>query len=236
MIGAEEFKPGRVQETAPLLQDFEDAEETFSFSNLSLNNRDTYWDTSSNQDRSSPADHGVSFEFCSEELARTASSPGSSDSVIFCGKLIPYKGETVEDETEKNLEITAPPEDPKKSSVFPPKLSHSFSKSTESTGKGYPTRRSSDDQKYNSSVRKVSFLMKIGCRSFKLGVEKFPMEMDLSDIRKRQSRRGPTQSMVFPSGDECDQTGKSSRGKREKILWGLLMVNASLGCIPQVSN
>ncbi|KAJ6690409.1 hypothetical protein OIU85_006651 [Salix viminalis] len=121
MIGAEEFKPGRVQET-PLLQDFEDAEETFSFSNLSLNNRDTSWDTSSNQDRSSPADHGVSFEFCSEELARTTSSAGSSDSVIFCGKLIPYKGETVEDETEKNqLKITAPPEDPKKTSVFPAK-------------------------------------------------------------------------------------------------------------------
>uniref|UniRef100_A0A6N2LPS7 Uncharacterized protein n=1 Tax=Salix viminalis TaxID=40686 RepID=A0A6N2LPS7_SALVM len=212
MIGAEEFKPGRVQET-PLLQDFEDAEETFSFSNLSLNNRDTYWDTSSNQDRSSPADHGVSFEFCSEELARTASSTGSSDSVIFCGKLIPYKGETVEDETEKKrtLEITAPPEDPKKSLRLPAKTIALF------------------------SVNQLKVLEK-GMRPGDQELRSFHWRWILSDIRKRQSRRGPTQSMIFPSGDECDQTGTSSRGKREKILWGLLMVNASLGCIPQISS
>ncbi|CAK7325513.1 unnamed protein product [Dovyalis caffra] len=241
-------------------QDFEDVEETFSFSDLSLENCDTYWNNFSKQDRSSSFDHQDFFEFFSEDLTgSTASSINSADSIIFCGKLIPYKRDQTEvAETEQSQEIAAQPKQTKKSSIFSSNLSHFLNegaaarsntspnkkkqdksdKACQSTNKGYATKKLSVDRKYDSSMRKgsnFSPLMKTGCYSFRLGVEKFPMEMDLSDMKTRQSKRTPTPTRMFPiSDDECDQTDKSGKGKREKSSWGLFRGKYSLGCIPQV--
>ena len=276
MIGTKEFDPEPVQENTSL-QDFEDAEEAFSFSDLSLKNCDNYGDDFAKQDLSSSFDHQDFFEFFSEEFTSTASSTNSSDSIIFCGKLIPYRGETVVAETEQNLGlaaqetvvaeteqdlgIAAQTKHTKKGSILPSELSPSFNKSTEraaarsktppkkkklqkstdkareSTNKGYATRKLSVDRKYDCSMRKgpdLSPLMNSGCYSFRLGVGKFPMEMDLSDIRMRQGKKSTPPARKLPFNDECHQTDKSGKGKREKNLWGLFRGKASLGCIPPV--
>ncbi|CAK7325521.1 unnamed protein product [Dovyalis caffra] len=262
-IGTEEFDPEPLQENSGW-QDCEDVEDTLSFSDLSLKNCEGYWDSFSKLDRSSSFDHQDFFEFFGEDVTGCpANSANFSDNIIFCGKLIPYRrDQTVGAETKQNLEIAAQPKQTKKSSIFPSKLSHSFSKSTEraaarsntspkkqkqeksdkaceSTNKGYANKKISVDRKYDSSMRKgsnFSPLMKTGCYSFRLGVGKFPMEMDLSDMKIRQSKRSPTPARMFPiSDDESDQTDKSSKGKRGKGLWGLFRGKASLGCIPRSS-
>jgi len=275
MIGTKEFDPEPVQENTSL-QDFEDAEEAFSFSDLSLKNCDNYGDDFAKQDLSSSFDHQDFFEFFSEEFTSTASSTNSSDSIIFCGKLIPYRGETVVAKTEQNLGlaaqetvvaeteqdlgITGQTKHTKKGSILPSELSPSFNKSTEraaarsntppkkkklqksdkareSTNKGYATRKLSVDRKYDCSMRKgpdLSPLMNSGCYSFRLGVGKFPMEMDLSDIRMRQGKKITPPARKLPFNDERHQTDKSGKGKREKNLWGLFRGKASLGCIPPV--
>ncbi|KAF9674847.1 hypothetical protein SADUNF_Sadunf10G0169400 [Salix dunnii] len=276
MIGIEDFGPEPVQENTSL-HDFEDADEVFSFSDLSLKNYENYWDNFTKQDRSSPSDHHDLFEFFSEEFTSTASSTNSSDSIIFCGKLIPYRGETVGAETELNLGLAAQEtvvaetkqdlgsaartKHAKKGSILPPKLPLSFNKSTEraavrsntppkkkkqqksdkareSTNEVSAARKLSVDRKYDCSLTKgpnLSPLMKSGCYSFRLGVWKFPVEMDLSEIKTRQGKKSPTPARMFPfpSDDKCDRTDKGRKGKREKHLWGLFRSKASLGCIPQ---
>ncbi|KAL3579293.1 hypothetical protein D5086_020797 [Populus alba] len=277
MIGTKEFDPEPVQENTSL-QDFEDAEDAFSFSYLSLENCDNYGDDFAKQDLGSSFDHQDFFEFFSEEFTSTASSSNTSDSIIFCGKLIPYRGETVVAEKEQNLRlaaqetvvaeteqdlgIAAKTKHTKKGSILPSEPSPSFNKSTqraaarsntppkkkklqksykarESTNKGYTTRKLSVDRTYDCSMRKgpdLSPLVNSGCYSFRLGVGKFPMEMDLSDIRMRQGKKSCTPpARKLPFNDECDQTNKiSGKGKREKNLWGLFRGKASLGCIPPV--
>ncbi|KAG6758465.1 hypothetical protein POTOM_038813 [Populus tomentosa] len=292
MIGTKEFDPVPVQENTSL-QDFEDAEDAFSFSDLSLENCDNYGDDFAKQDLGSSFDHQDFFEFFSEEFTSTAGSANSSDSIIFCGKLIPYRGEAVVVETEQNLRlaaqetvvveteqnlrlaaqetvvaetehdlgIAAQTKHTKKGSILPSKPSRSFNKSTEraaarsntppkkkksqksdkareSTNKGYTTRKLSVDRTYDCSMRKgpdLSPLVNSGCYSFRLGVGKFPMEMDLSDIRMRQGKKSTPPARMLPSEDVCDQTDKiSGKGKREKNLWGLFRGKASLGCIPPV--
>ncbi|KAG5219168.1 hypothetical protein IMY05_C5236000500 [Salix suchowensis] len=265
MIGTEGFGPEPVQENTRL-QDFEDAEEVFSFSDLSLKNYDNYWDNFATQDRSSSSDHHDLFEFFSEKFTSAASSTNSPDSIIFCGKLIPYRGETAAAETELNLGLAAQEtvvagteqdlgsaartKHAKKGSILPSKdskLSLSFNKSTERAAarsnnpprKRNSKRETSVDRKYDCSVMRgpnLSPLMKSGCYSFRLGVGKFPAEMDLSEIKMRQRKKSPTPARMFPfpSDDQCDQTDKGGEGKRKKNSWGLFRGKASLGCIPPV--
>ncbi|KAG5222537.1 hypothetical protein IMY05_C2530000400 [Salix suchowensis] len=280
MIGTEGFGPEPVQENTRL-QDFEDAEEVFSFSDLSLKNYDNYWDNFATQDRSSSSDHHDLFEFFSEEFTSAASSTNSPDSIIFCGKLIPYRGETAAAETELNLGLAAQEtvvagteqdlgsaartKHAKKGSILPSKdskLSLSFNKSTEraaarsnnppkkkkqqkrdkareSTNEVVAARKLSVDRKYDCSVMRgpnLSPLMKSGCYSFRLGVGKFPAEMDMREIKMRQRKKSPTPARMFPfpSDDQCDQTDKGGEGKRKKNSWGLFRGKSSLGCIPPV--
>ena len=249
IIGAgQDYNPEAVQENTGLL-DFEDVEEAFTFCNLSSNNFD-----SAHRDNFS-FDHQDHFGFFSD-----ASTAHSSDSIIFCGKLIPYKGEkVVADQTaQKYQEITDKSKLTGKSSISPSKLSHSSSKSTEraaersnaspkkkkqeksdredcgSTDKGHGGRKLSVD-KYDSSMRKGSDLpplMKSVSHSIRSGAAKFAMEIGLiSDLKTRQSKRSSTPAM-FSSANESDKKDRRSKEKREKKnLRGSCRGEASVDCI-----
>ena len=256
IIGAgQDYNPEAVQENTGLL-DFEDVEEAFTFCNLSSNNFDSaHRDNFSKQDQSSSFDHQDHFGFFSD-----ASTAHSSDSIIFCGKLIPYKGEkVVADQTaQKYQEITDKSKLTGKSSISPSKLSHSPSKSTEraaersnaspkkkkqeksdredcgSTDKGHGGRKLSVD-KYDSSMRKGSDLpplMKSVSHSIRSGAAKFAMEIGLiSDLKTRQSKRSSTPAM-FSSENESDKKDRRSKEKREKKnLRGSCKGKASVDCI-----
>ncbi|CAK7325514.1 unnamed protein product [Dovyalis caffra] len=255
MISAKEFNPEAAQENTGL-QNFGDAEETFSFCNLSLNNCD-----SACRDNHSKQDRQDFFQFPTEELASTASTAYSSDSIIFCGKVIPYKGEQVVAEEEQKMEIADEPKENTNKSMLPSKLSHSSSKSTEraaarsnasprktkqekstdhkdceNTDKGHASRKLSAD-KSDSSMRKESNLsssMSSGRHSNRLGVGKLPTEMDLSDTKTRQSKRSSPPARMFSPETESGQKGKSSKGKREKGLCGLCRGKSSVDCTPPV--
>ncbi|KAJ6325397.1 hypothetical protein OIU76_012474 [Salix suchowensis] len=221
MVGAaKESNPEAVQENTGLVG-FEEVEEAFTFCNLSLNNCDVaHWDNFSRQDQSlSPFDHQNHFGFFSD-----ASAAHSSDSIIFCGKLIPFKGEKPVAETAQNQEITYKSELTRKSSISPSKLSHSSSKSTETAAarsnaspekqktrkgaiarivkvltKGHAGRKLSAET-YDSSMRKGSNLpplMKSRSHPVRSGAGKFSMEMGLSDTKMMQSKRDFTTSDVF---------------------------------------
>ncbi|KAJ6357872.1 hypothetical protein OIU78_005667 [Salix suchowensis] len=173
--------------------------------------------------------------------------------------------ETVVAGTEQDLGSAARTKHAKKGSILPSKdskLSLSFNKSTEraaarsnnppkkkkqqkrdkareSTNEVVAAGKLSVDRKYDCSVMRgpnLSPLMKSGCYSFRLGVGKFPAEMDLSEIKMRQRKKSPTPARMFPfpSDDQCDQTDKGGEGKRKKNSWGLFRGKASLGCIPPV--
>ncbi|KAJ6311578.1 hypothetical protein OIU77_013353 [Salix suchowensis] len=255
MVGAaKESNPEAVQENTGLVG-FEEVEEAFTFCNLSLNNCDgAHWDNFSRQDQSlSPFDHQNHFGFFSD-----ASAAHSSDSIIFCGKLIPFKGEKPVAETAQNQEITYKSELTRKSSISPSKLSHSSSKSTETaaarsnaspekqkqersdredcegTEKGHAGRKLSAET-YDSSMRKGSNLpplMKSRSHPVRSGAGKFSMEMGLSDTKMMQSKRISPPAMFSPE-NESDKKDNRSRDKRqEKILRGFCRGKASVDCIP----
>ncbi|KAJ6322919.1 hypothetical protein OIU77_012705 [Salix suchowensis] len=98
------------------LQDFDDAEETLSLCDLPLNGEASDWDDFSKEDQSlgSCFDQDF-FEFFSEDFT---ASTHPKDEIIFCGKLITCKGETVAEKTQ-NLESTKKARNTKKGFHFP---------------------------------------------------------------------------------------------------------------------
>ncbi|KAJ6690408.1 hypothetical protein OIU85_006650 [Salix viminalis] len=239
------------------LQDFDDAEETLSLCDLPLNVDASDWDDFSKEDQSlgSCFDQDF-FEFFSEDFT---ASTHPKDEIIFCGKLITCKGETVAEKTQ-NLESTKKARNTKKSFIFPWKPS-SFNKSSRTTsskqlqeksGKtlqehlsenhGFATRKC--DDKYGFSMKKVSILatpMKPRWYFLAFGVGRLPMEMELSDIKMRQSRKRP--STMFLSEKVIETSRGDKRGKRSWSFLRFLGCNiqnscatakASSGCAPVV--
>lgn len=228
------------------LQDFDDAEETLSLCDLPLNSSASDWNYYSKEDHSSSFDQDF-FEFCSENFT---ASTYPTDNIIFCGKLIPYKGATVAEKSQ-DLDITTKPKNTKKSSIFPWR-SQSCKKSTTtskhalpvplSENNGYATRKFTNKDDF--STKKASLLvspMKSRWYLFAFGMARFPVEMELRDIKMRQSKKSPANKLRQETGKEM------SNGRREKGLWGLLrflgckshhahaMVKASFGCMPSVN-
>ncbi|CAK7325524.1 unnamed protein product [Dovyalis caffra] len=239
------------------LQDFDDAAETLSLRDLPLNSSSSDWDDFSKEDQSLGTSFDQDFfEFFSEDFT---ASTYPSDHIIFCGKLIPYKGET-EAEKAQSLESTNKGENTKKRFSFPWK-SFSLNKSR-TTSVPKQLQKKSDktlqvvppsenhgcatkkcDDKYNFSMKKVPMLataMKPRWYFLAFGVGRFPMEMDRNDIKTRQSRKSPTSMFQSKKGIEM------SSGKKGKGLWSLLrvlgcnshhssaMAKASFGCAPIV--
>lgn len=256
---AEEFSFEKEENSA--LQDFDDAEETLSFCDLPLhNNGGSDWDEDFSKEDQRPAYDQDFFEFFSEDFA-AAIYP--KDNIIFCGKLIPYKGATIAEKAQNLEVITTQPKKTNRSCIFPWK-SHSFNKSTTTssskqqlqkkksyrTCKSLPVRMSDKNKgykvtrkcvsKYDSSMKKVSILgspMKSRWYLFAFGLGRFPTKMELSDMKTRQSKRRPMK--MFPSSVHQHVDGsemvKNSSGKKAKDLWGLLRLKVSFACIyPQI--
>ncbi|KAF2318565.1 hypothetical protein GH714_008950 [Hevea brasiliensis] len=120
-----------VSENSPYREDFDDAEETLSLSDLPLNsNSSVDLDDFSKEYQSSTFDHQDFFEFFSEDSSASITYH-KDNNIIFCGKLIPPKEPTVaHHERAKNPEIFIPKS--KKKGIFPWK-SRSFSMPSIST-------------------------------------------------------------------------------------------------------
>ncbi|KAJ9159960.1 hypothetical protein P3X46_025408 [Hevea brasiliensis] len=257
-----------VKENCEYLQklDDDDDDEALSLCDLPLNSEAASdWDDFSGEDQSSSLDPDL-FEFISEDFTSSASAY-PKDNIIFCGKLISYKGENVDHEKEQNSDNTSKVKDAKKSCIFPWK-SYSFNKLRSSSvklqrKKSYRTcntflERSPDKKgadKYDFPMNKVSLQSspsKSRWNLFAFGVGRYPMEMELNDIKTRQSKLSDSKmrlslkrpAKTFRSDDRRELVDRS--GKREKGWWGLLsifgcksynanaMVKASLGFIPRV--
>ncbi|KAF2318574.1 hypothetical protein GH714_008992 [Hevea brasiliensis] len=92
---AKDFILGAVSENSPYREDFDDAEETLSLSDLPLNsNSSVDLDDFSKEYQSSTFDHQDFFEFFSEDSSASITYR-KDNNIIFCGKLIPPKEPTV---------------------------------------------------------------------------------------------------------------------------------------------
>lgn len=270
--------------------DFEDpyeAEETLSLCDLPSYSDASNWDDNSKEDQSLSSDSNDFFEFFSEDFtASTCSTTAANKSIIFCGKLIPYK--ELPDHPEKphqnqekqnhtckkgvfrwkSLSFNKTRSSSKGSKLFRWK-SLSFNKTRSSSPKGskgkkvYKDKNSSKGSiasasaspasksyvyktsKCDLSMGKVTMLTSPTKSRWYLlifGMTRFTTEMELRDIKIRQSRiKSP--SMMFRSV-ECDNMVKSNERCRRKGLWRLIkilgsrsqhlnaVVKASFGCIP----
>ncbi|KAH7547978.1 hypothetical protein JRO89_XS14G0046700 [Xanthoceras sorbifolium] len=132
----------------------EDDEETLSLCDLAVssNAEDYYWSEFSYNEEDQDGDF---FEFSSEDF--TASSyPKPNQNIIFCGKLIPYRGEEpVHHENTQNQNSTLKQQNTKKISFFHGNR-RKIDTSRPSRGSGFPTRMELRDIKSRQSRRRVA--------------------------------------------------------------------------------
>lgn len=213
------------------------------------------WDDSFKDDQSSSSDQEF-FEFFSEDF--TASTSPAAENIVFCGKLITYKKLPVCEDTQKLEDRTEKKQQqPKKGGLLQRGLK-SFKRGKESRsksmdgshGKGLklqqaPSSKSLPDaaaENYGLSPRKsedkydftfprmpiMTYPPKSQWQMF-FGMVRIPTEMELRDIKNRQSRRTP--SMLVTSPEEGKKGGGHKR--KGKSLWGLLK---ALGCSSSHAN
>ena len=222
-----------------------EAEETLSLCDLPTHSDSANSDDFSKEYQNSSFDQDQDnfFEFFSEGF--TASTyPFGDEDIIFCGKLIPYNKEAphvaaAEKKTQKNTE-TSNKSSTKKWGFFrwsrfrrsKSKVVLNCSKPSQVKGArsttnniSFPTAKSY--KRCDLSLGKVS---KSKWYLFMTGMARFPTrEMELRDIKSRQSRRSP--STMF--GDNCkasdelmgkgnEEISSSNGNSRAKGLWGLL--------------
>lgn len=240
-----------------------EAEETLSLCDLPTHSDSAQWDDFSKEYQSSSFDKDEDnfFEFFSEEF--TASTyPSWNKDIIFCGKLIPYNKEApqvinaaAEKKTQKNSEVSNKTlgGSTKKWSFFRWRrfrgskhkavAKPSQAKSTSTTTKSISFPASKSYKRYDLSLGNVSILSSNRSKSkwylFMFGMTRFPTEMELRDIKSRQSRRSPSTMFGSNNCEASDEiTGKGSKGisnssSRAKGLWELLR---NLGCSSQQPN
>jgi len=204
------------------LHDPYEAEEALSLCDLPIYSNDANWEDYSKEEQRLSPDNDF-FEFFSEDFSTASTfSATASKNIIFCGKLIPYRELPDQTETKKG--------------GFLRWKSLSFNKKKGSSNCDF-------------SVGKVSVLApatKSRWYLFLFGMAGLPTEMELRDIKIRQSRLRSQSSMTV----ECDEMVKGSNARRRgKGLWRLLsillgctgsthrtnaVVKAPGGCIPHV--
>lgn len=250
---AKEFSTELDQEKTNLI-DFDDEEETLSLCDLAVDSSAAeYWNAFKEDDQSSSSNQDL-FEFFNTD---STASAYPRDNIVFCGKIISHKELTVTGKTQLT-EIPTKQEAPKKSrGVFKCK-SHSLGGSRVPPspkvqwGKSYKRSISMPmssscakyDKKFDYSVKNISIPatpMKSRWYLFAFGMGRFPKEMELRDMRKRQSNRRPVTMFQFKAESEIVKGST-----RRKNLWGLIrslmcrnqpagvMVKTSFGCIPLV--
>ncbi|KAF8007261.1 hypothetical protein BT93_K1303 [Corymbia citriodora subsp. variegata] len=181
-----------------------------------------------------PQDQEDLFEFSSSEDL-SISSMHNSGHIIFCGKLIPYGEPPPVAKNSGDLIRKASSAKSKKRWFFRWKL-RLFRKSRTS----YSYHRLRSDKKKRSKPQEVTdsknlpleklgsidgSARKVGAKGkwyfLVFGSARFPMEMELRDMRMRQSRRAPPASM-FQSTDNTE--------KKIPRNWGLWRLLRTLSC------
>lgn len=223
------------------LQDSFEAEETLSLCDLPIHNDSFKWeeDFSGKFEQSYSLDEDNNmFEFFSEDF--TASTYPSRKELIFCGKLFPYKAELPAPEKTQNFKIdkkqSRSSTRTKKRLRFhwkyfslnklvkhysPYSVKESNNKSSES--EALPNSKNNTKKCAAFSVEnKVSLLAsptKSRWHLFMFGIGKLPTEMELKNIKLRQSKRFP--SPMFSSSFDSSSATTTQR-RSEKGLWRLL--------------
>ncbi|KAE9592464.1 hypothetical protein Lal_00028495 [Lupinus albus] len=233
MLSKEYFPDQEVEnhDESTLLQDpyEEDQEETLSLCDLPTYTSDSaQWDDyfsierhsslQSNDDGDDDDNHDF-FEFSSEEFT-TLSHETTAKNIIFCGKLIPFKEAAQQHRNYQNSDVVHFPCD---------KAKHIMSRTNiiPCDAKGSKNNNLCN----HASIKKVSLMRSTTTKSrwnlfmFGFGVS---TEMDLSDIRSRQSRQGP--ATMIPATEQGREMVKNNGKKNMKGLWRILK-SLDFGCL-----
>ncbi|KAL2549571.1 uncharacterized protein Fot_11101 [Forsythia ovata] len=208
----------------------DDAEDTLSLCDLPM-----YSDTcaecetqSSSSLSSSEQDH---FEFFSGEFDPPITNI-SPQNIIFCGKLIPYKQPVPVKESNLDVESNQNRGGAGCSRDICSKNGTKNSCVNKNVNKFHVKR----DAGYEFGVQKMSILTsseKAKWYTFLFGITRFSTEIELRDMKNRQSRRRRhtrPSSPIFINYTSCDD--KVSVAKNKGMgLWGFIK---ALSCIPQV--
>ncbi|KAK7277306.1 hypothetical protein RIF29_18457 [Crotalaria pallida] len=198
--------------------DYYEEEETLSLCDLPTYSSDSaQWDDylSKEGGKSLDDDDDNFFEFFSEDFTKSTHETASKN-IIFCGKLIPFKEPQQQQPLCNKLEKAK-------------SMSSTSVKTSSCDAKGSKRNNLCD----YASMKKVS-LMRSSTKSrwhlFMFGMPRVSTGMELSDIKSRQSRRGPAAMIPAPEhGGEV--VVKSKEGRRNGK--GLLRILKSLefGCL-----
>ncbi|XP_061347019.1 uncharacterized protein LOC133292612 [Gastrolobium bilobum] len=213
-----------------LLQDPYEEEETLSLSDLPIHsdsNSGQRGDFSKEDGKNSAGSYNKEdngddddfFEFFSEEFT-TSSTHATAENIIFCGKLIPFKDHPHVHNRGKSLSD----------------IQEAVTISTHDGGgsfkKGQEAKGSKSFACDYTSIGKVS-LMRSTTKSrwflFMFGMSKLSTtEMELRDIRNRQSRRVP--ATMFPAPEQGEEVKIKARRSCKGMCKMLRSISWGLGC------
>lgn len=263
MVPSGELHPEQLEVNAdpqdpPEEEEDEENEEALSLCDLPMYSNSAGWDdelAEAGKSQRSAVDQDF-FEFSSEVFSNSFAYP-SDNKIVFCGKIIPYR--LPPDQTQKPQSKNHGQDKPKKkkgsflfrwrslfsnksrtsrnSCSWPGQVSSSESLPLEfekyKCGYGYVQNKCVDEYDF-SKVKILTPPLKSRWYLFMFGLKRLSAEMELTDIRTRQSRKTP--STMFRSGDgEVVKRGRRSaengpRSSRRAIR----AVKKTMGCIPYV--
>ncbi|KAG6602331.1 hypothetical protein SDJN03_07564, partial [Cucurbita argyrosperma subsp. sororia] len=236
----------------------EEAEETLSLCDLPGYSDESKCDDYSKQDQSASFDNeDTLFEFFSDDFSVSDSAYSGSDSIIFCGKLIPYKqpcdsqnkGRIASEKISgKNRQFRTKSQsfDARKSPTIDArgreityarakrgvKNFDSLSISLPKNPEYIKRKRCCKLKKYDLQAERAMILQSSPTKSrwflFLFGSARLPKEMELSDMRTRQRRS--SRPAMFRSPDER-KVARGRSGKKTTVheLWKVLKALV-MGC------
>ncbi|KAI4351349.1 hypothetical protein L6164_005723 [Bauhinia variegata] len=216
-----------------LLQDPYESEETLSLCDLPIHNDSAQWDDDFSKEdghksssNNNDGDNDDFFEFFSEDF--TASTRGNTEKdIIFCGKIIPFreppqflpqKGKNFQSNSQKGVVLSS-----KSARNYDSgSIKGQQVKGSKDLMCGYPTENVS---LLRSTTKSKWYL-------FMFGMSSLPTQMELRDIRRRQSRRGPTAVSPVPEERESIKSKERRNGKGFWKIWSSL----GFGCTGKYAN
>ncbi|XP_047176410.1 uncharacterized protein LOC124843650 [Vigna umbellata] len=209
---------GNEESTLLQVDPYEEEEETLSLCDLpiySASSSDKWRGDFSKEDEKSFGDEGDDennmFEFFSEEF-NSSSNIAAAENIIFCGKLIPFKD-------------------------IPPRVDECNSTARMSVQKGIAKRGSKGSKSFSCDYTSTGKVSLVRCTTksrwflFMFGMSKLSgtTEMELRDIRNRQSRRGP--ATMFPATEDGEEDSVKGKKRSCKGMWKILKsITMVLGC------
>ncbi|CAK9136162.1 unnamed protein product [Ilex paraguariensis] len=226
-----------------MVEALDEAEETLSLCDLPIySDAADYKDFSQEyQSLSSSSSEQDCFEFFSEDWSTTSSF--SSENIIFCGKLIPFKEPVSEEYTHIHKQESNKEQEHRNRGLFRwPSMAFRGSKSEKSVSNlqyvsSSKSLESPVPEKHRHTTEKWTkkYDIRVAVRTssakskwyfFMFGLSRFPTEMELKDMRTRQMRRKSTSFRPNDGGEKV----ASVEGSRMKGWWGLIRALGCGGC------